>query len=118
MKVQHPEPKNEVLTLEEQVIEKQFQAEYYAHALRLHLAVNDWPSVRTGEEEQEKSENFEKCLNAIKELYFECYWWRVFEGVGLKPLGALSVLRRRQVLQEYAEHRGHPILESINFYPA
>ena len=92
MKVQHPEPKNEVLTLEEQVIEKQFQAEYYAHALRLHLAVNDWPSVRTGEEEQEKSENFEKCLNAIKELYFDCYWWRVFEGVGLKPLGALSVL--------------------------
>ena len=97
---------------------KQIEAEQYDHAYRLHLAVHEWPSVLTAEEEQEKSENFEKCLMAIRELYFDCYWWRVFEGVGLKPLGALSVRHRRRVLQEYAEHRGHPILESINLYPA
>ena len=110
--------KSERLTLEEQVSAKQIEAEQYDHAYRLHLAVHEWPSVLTAEEEQEKSENFEKCLIAIKELYFDCYWWRVFEGVGLKPLGALSVLHRRRVLQEYAEHRNHPILESIKLYPA
>ena len=98
--------------------EKQIEAEQYDYAYRLHYAVHEWPSVLTAEEEQEKSENFEKCLMAIRELYFDCYWWRVFEGVGLKPLGALSVRHRRRVLQEYAEHRGHPILESINLYPA
>ncbi len=99
---------------------KQIEAEQYDYAYRLHYAVHEWPSVLTAEEEQEKSENFEKCLVAIRELYFDCYWWRVFEGegVGSKPLGALSVRDRRLALQEYAEQTGHSILESINLDPA
>lgn len=97
-----------------QVIAKQIDAEQYAYAYRLHLSVHNWAE----ESEEVKAENFEKCLNAIKELYFDCYWWREFEQCGSKPLGVLSVITRRRVLQEYAEHRAHPILESINFYPA
>lgn len=108
----------EGLTLEEQVIAKQLEAEQYAYAYRLHLTVSEWPELLNAEEEQIKSENFEKCLNAIKELYFDCHWWRVFEGVGSKYLGAYSVIARRRILQEYAEQRSHPILEDINFYPA
>jgi hypothetical protein len=105
---------SEVLTLGEQVRVKQIEAEQYAYAYRLHLSVHDWAE----ESEEAKAKNFEKCLEAIRELYFDCYWWREFEQCGSKPLAALSVTTRRRVLQEYAEHRGHPILESINFYPA
>ncbi len=97
---------------------KQIEAEQYDYAYRLHYAVHEWPSVLTAEKEQEKSENFEKCLMTIKGLYFDCYWWRVLQGVGSKPLGALSVRDRRLALQEYAEQTGHHILKSINLDPA
>lgn len=105
----------ESLTLEEQAVAKQIEAEQFAYALKLHLSVYDWPDTCTEEEATEKSENFAKCLAALSDFYFDCHWWRVFEGVGSKPLYALSVQSRKRALQEYAEHRGHPILESINF---
>jgi len=105
----------ESLTLEEQAVAKTLEAEQFAYALKLHLSVYDWPNTCTEEEAKEKSENFAKCLVAISEFYFDCHWWRVFEGVGSKSLGALSVHSRKRALQEYAEHRGHPILESMQF---
>jgi len=105
----------ESLTLEEQAIAKQIEAEQFVYALKLHLSVCSWPDTCTEEEAKEKSDNFAKCLVALSDFYFDCHWWRVFEGVGLKPLGALSVQSRKRALQEYAEHRGHPLLEDIHF---